>query len=65
MQDLARSRQSTQFIVGNRGLQTADLTGVGNSMNRVWQPECDRTQASDWSLKPLFGLIITNHPDLI
>jgi hypothetical protein len=34
----ARSRQSTQFIVGNRGLQTADLTGTGNWMNRVWPP---------------------------
>ena len=38
MPDSARSRQSTQFIVGNRGLQTADLTGAGNWMNRVWQP---------------------------
>ena len=34
-------------------------------MKRVWQRECDRTHASDWSLKPLVGLIITNHPDLI
>jgi len=34
-------------------------------MNRMWQPECDRTHASDWFLKLLVGLIITNHPDLI
>ena len=38
MPDRARSRQSTQFIVGNRGLQTADLTGTRNWTNRVWEP---------------------------
>ena len=63
--DSARSRQSTQFILGNRGLQTADLTGAGNWMNRVWQPRAAGTHASNWSLKPLAGLIITNHSDLI
>ena len=34
-------------------------------MNRVWQPRAAGTHASNRSLKPLFGLIITNHPDLI